>query len=216
MPNRSHWTPRYLLDRISWEVYQRRHPEEPWLTPDAIAMLSTLLLPSDTGIEWGSGRSTCWLARRLASLTSVEHVPEWHRNVTEMLRRQHITNVTYRLEPHPGGTDIERCPYVDVVDTFPPASLGFALVDGESRVFCALRVLDKLKPGGVLVIDNINWYLDHPTRSPSSRAGVGPANAHWGELAERLQGWRHVWTTSGVTDTAIWFKPAGPTPETGT
>ncbi len=206
MPVLSHWSPRYLRDRVAWEIYQRRHPDEPWLTPEAVNILSTLLVESDRGLEWGSGRSTCWLARRLAHLTSVEHDREWHGRVTAMIGDKGLRNVAYRLEQHPGGQDASAGPYIDVVDQFEPGSLDFALVDGESRVFCALRVLDKLAAGGVLVIDNANWYLDHPTHSPSSRVGLGPLNKHWAELAMKLRGWRHIWTSSGVTDTAIWIK----------
>ena len=60
-----HWTPRYVVNRVAWFVYERRNMDKPWLTPRAVELLSELILPTDTGIEWGSGRSTAWFAKRL-------------------------------------------------------------------------------------------------------------------------------------------------------
>ncbi len=40
-------------------LYERRHPAAPWLTPEAIRPLSTMLA-SNRGLEFGSGRSTIW------------------------------------------------------------------------------------------------------------------------------------------------------------
>lgn len=70
-----HWTPRYLRDRFGVMLFQRRHPDAPGLSPEAVSLLSTLLEPTHAGLEWGSGRSTIWFARRVAELVSVEHDP---------------------------------------------------------------------------------------------------------------------------------------------
>ena len=71
-----------------------------------------------------------------------------------------------------------------------------------------MAVIPKIATGGLLVIDNINWFLDHPTHSPASRYKKGPASPTWARLEEQLAAWRMIWTSSGVTDTAIWIKPA--------
>lgn len=205
----AHWTPRYVVDRLAWEWYQRRHPERPWLTPRSADLLTGLLLPTDDGVEWGSGRSTAWFAGRLRHLVSIEDNPQWHRTVTELLARRGITNVTYHAAPPPGDGEAAReSLYVTLGSSCADGSLGFALVDGSAREYCAQAILPKLAPGGILVIDNCNWYLDHPTHSPSSRQNLGPANAEWAKLQETLRGWRMIWTTSGVTDTGIWIRPA--------
>ena len=73
---------------------------------------------------------------------------------------------------------------------------------------CANAVIPKLAPCGLLVVDNINWFLDHETHSPQSRYGLGPANDMWATFEKRVKGWRMMWTTSGVTDAAIWIKPS--------
>ena len=63
-PARSHWTPRYLVNRTRQMLYERSHHDDPWLTPAAIRLLTGLLCPADLGAEFGSGRSTLWFAAR--------------------------------------------------------------------------------------------------------------------------------------------------------
>jgi predicted O-methyltransferase YrrM len=202
-----HWTPRYIRDRVAWEVYQRRHPTRPWIDPTMVRLLETLILPEDRGIEWGSGRSTLWFASRMKSLISVESDPQWHASVRGKLDGAGATNVDYRLVEL-GDDASETSPYVRVIDEVPDGGLQFALVDGYVRDWCAIRAADKLAPGGILVLDNANIYLDHPTHSPASRYRSGDAGPTWARFRERVRGWRMAWTSSGVTDAAIWFKPA--------
>jgi hypothetical protein len=46
------------------------HPDVPWLTRQAVEILEDWLKPGYVGLEWGSGRSTLWFARRVSHLTS--------------------------------------------------------------------------------------------------------------------------------------------------
>lgn len=204
-----HWTPRYAVDRVRWEVYDRRHQDEPWLSPAANALLSTLLLPSDHGLEWGSGRSTVWLARRIGHLTSMEDVPRWHARVSVQLRSSNIENVAYHLTPRPSEDDgAWSSDYVGVASSFPDQSLGFALVDGSAREYCAASVIPKIAPGGILVLDDTNGYFDYPSRSPASRAGLGPKNIVWKQVADTLAEWRMLRTSSGLKDTELYVRPS--------
>src|SRR2546421_9596401 len=92
-----HRTPRYACARARQFLYQRRNPDAPWLTPEAIRLLEPMLLPSDSGLEFGSGRSTIWLARRIARLTSVEHDAAWHAALSGQLKELELANVDYIL-----------------------------------------------------------------------------------------------------------------------
>ena len=81
-------------------------------------------------------------------------------------------------------------------------------MDGAYRDFSAKFILPKIKPGGMLIIDNVNWFLPSQSRSPNSRTHqLGPDGDIWREVASELKGWRTIWTTSGIWDTAIFFKP---------
>lgn len=206
-----HWTPRYVWNRVALMRFEKKNPDVPWLTAQAIYILSTWLKPDDAGLEWGSGRSTVWFAKRVRSLVSVEHDAAWGRHVPEMLRGSAVAGrVDYRVL----GEDLDqgaRSAYVRVAAELENASLDFCLVDGVLRDHCAMACTEKLKPGGLLVIDNINWYLPHApvSHAPGSRTMTqGTASAAWAEFSERVAGWRYVWTSNGVWDTAIWVKPS--------
>ena len=94
-----HWTPRYVCARFRLMRYEHAHPDHPWITSHANRLLASMLRPADVGAEFGSGRSTLWLARHCRHLTSVEHDQEWHRKIAAALRDQGLTNVDYRHHP---------------------------------------------------------------------------------------------------------------------
>ena len=207
-PDRFHLTPRYVCNRIRDLVYQRVHPTDPWLTPKAIGLLDTLLQPTDRGAEFGSGRSTLWLAARVAELTSVETNARWHEAVTRQLKERSVDNVDYILVPEDRPAENGDGPYAKVALTFPDASLDFALVDGYYRDYTAKYIMPKVKPGGLLIVDNINWHLPCQSKAPGTRqAELGPATSTWAEIGQALAAWRTIWTSNGVWDTAIFFRP---------
>lgn len=196
-----HWTPRYIGDRLRVLAYERRHPEAPWLTGTMVSILESWLRPSDVGFEWGSGRSTIWLAKRIKHLVSVEHDEIWHQKIVRELNKQALSNVDYKLCPN----DID---YVSVVRNLALDSLDFCLVDGQRRDECAVAAIPKMKSGGILVIDNCNWYLPSNSKSPNSRPPQErKSTEEWRVFLDLTKDWRCIWTTSGVTDSALWLKP---------
>ena len=201
-----HWTPRYIVNRLRLMAYERRHPDAPWLTQEMVALLESWLRPEDHALEWGAGRSTLWLARRVGRLTSVEHNPSYHLRLKACLQAEGLRNV----ELHFCEQEAE---YVAVAAQLPPENLDLVLVDGLARDLCALAALSRLKAGGILVLDNSNWYLPSESHSPNSRRRQeGPASDAWELFASRVKGWRCLWTSNGVADTALWVKPPGPLP----
>ena len=205
-----HWTPRYLAARAALLLHERRRPGLPWLTPESVRLLATLLRPDDHGLEWGAGRSTAWLAARTGTLVSVEHDPAWRARVAEQLDALEARTVRLVAAPFDPRLEETRAAfetdYVRVADDFGQASLDFALVDGGYRSACALAVLPKLTAGGILVVDNVNWFLPSRSRAPGSRTQAqGPLSEFWAEFQARTAHWRCIWTSSGVTDTALWI-----------
>lgn len=86
---------KYLVDKVELYLHERAHPDEPWITKQAVATLSSWLKPTDRGLEWGAGRSTAWFARRVAHVTSVESDPVWFERVRQMTAC--FNNVDLRL-----------------------------------------------------------------------------------------------------------------------
>jgi hypothetical protein len=202
----SHLTPRYLLDRFRLSLSQRRAPGSPWLTADAITVLNTALRKDDNGLEHGSGASTIWLARKTNHLISIEHSLEWYKRVNQGIESEGLKNVACRYIPASQQLvdDPYRESYVEADPTISPASLDYVVVDGWYRDECAVRAVELLKPGGILILDNANWFLPHATRSPFSVAT--PASALWSDFSALVAHWRLIWTSNGVWDTALWFK----------
>jgi SAM-dependent methyltransferase len=158
-----HWLarPRQLFHRVRYWLWERRHPGAPWLCPGTVRWCEAHLRPDMRALEFGSGRSTAWFAARVGHLTSVEHDAAWHERVRAGLPG----TVDYRLVPldHP-ASDPERADYdpppayVRAADDFPDGSLDFVVVDGHYRSHCARRVLRKLRPGGYLLVDDVNLW----------------------------------------------------------
>ncbi|MFZ4593894.1 MAG: O-methyltransferase [Verrucomicrobiaceae bacterium] len=183
------------MRRLGYELYLRRHPEEPWLAQGAVRFLDEWLTSKMSGWEWGSGRSSLWFAQRIARLVSIEHDKAWHQKVSQQLAEQSLTHVDLRhlaLE-HPEletyELDYPTLPqYAAVILYEPDASFDFVLVDGWYRAVCARAALPKLKPGGLLVIDNTDWQ--HP---PQAHV---PADWHLVHQSRNV-----------ITETSIWRKP---------
>lgn len=205
--NISHWSARYLLHRVLDKAYQRIYPDKPWLTPQANRILEKTLQPDFQGLEFGSGRSTLWFAARMEKLTSVEHNPEWYHRVKDMLAVRGISNVEYLLTPETEMENGEPA-YVQVADRFSDESLDLILVDGILRDACVLRGLSKLKPGGLLVIDDAQRYLPSDSTAPYARTpGQGPVSEGWCQFMEKTTAWPRIWTQNGVSDTVLYTRP---------
>jgi predicted O-methyltransferase YrrM len=197
-----HWTSYYLWSRLKDKVRIFFRPQDPWLTPAAIKLLDKTLTREMRGLEFGSGNSTAWFAMRLGQLTSVEHNPEWHARVTRLLKALGIGNVKYLLRAKENGE------YPVVAEQFMDDSLDFILVDGILRAECAVGSLSKVKPGGLLVVDDVHRYLPSASQSPFARTPAdGALDANWSRFLLETEGWESSWTTNGVKDTAIFYKP---------
>jgi len=203
-----HWTFKYLFDRLIEKAYRRSHPQVPWLAPAAIEFLDGYLKPGDKMLEFGSGRSTLWFARRVHHITSVEHNPEWYAKIESRITEQGITNITYLLHPRQEeSVAAAESNYVKTTRSLSPSSLDIILVDGIYRAQCVLQSLPLLKNGGILVIDNVNRYLPSRSIAPNSRSiEAGPIDEEWQQVLDQISTWRYFWTSNGVSDTAVYFK----------
>jgi predicted O-methyltransferase YrrM len=202
---KKHWTLLYVYSKIKNYVWEKFNPENPWLTPDSIKLLNELIKPTDIGLEFGSGRSTNWLAKRMQQLTSVEDFKPWFDIVENQLKSNNRSNVNYLFKESANTVPIES-DYCKVVETFKNESLDFVLIDGSHRDELALLCCPKIKIGGMLVIDNINWFISHPTNSPLSVGTNKIDSDKWKKFNNQLSDWRVIWTTNNITDTAIFIR----------
>lgn len=206
---RKHWTPTYIFDKLVVMRWEKANPDKPWLVRGAVEAMTDLILPGEIVVEFGSGRSTRWFSERVGpagKVISVEDYRPWYDKVAADLAAARASNVEYLFVGQsaeeylaPATTAVERV----------GGRIDVALADGfKHRDHAALWAIDRLRPGGLMIVDNVNWYLPHVTRTPSSiGAGGKPATDLWAKFAERTSGWRRAWFSSGVSDTAIFFVP---------
>lgn len=170
-------TPRDLRYVPAWLMSLRSRGQQlagqvPWMPYSAIDYLGRQLSTQTVAFEYGGGGSTLWLAHRVRQVTTVEHDANWCTDLDKTLRARNITNVTLVASPPlaDGSADRESLPngitynssssqgsfetYVKHIEQFPNDSLDLVLVDGRSRAACVVHATRKVKPGGLLVLDD--------------------------------------------------------------
>lgn len=189
-----------------YKLFNLFYPGRPWTTPASILFFEKALTKDMTGLEYGSGRSTLFFAKKLNKLVSIEHYAGWYEKVKKNIEDKGITNVDYHLIPKQNTADAVEdtkeallkldghesrdhyANYYNKVNEYPDEYFDFVLIDGRARVKCGLNAMNKLKSGGIFVLDN------------SERTRYAP-------LRHALMDWPHVNTTTGLTNTTIWIKP---------
>ncbi len=188
--------PRYIVARIKNYLYFRNNKDLPWMTKEANDFLIKNLKKDMVLLEFGSGRSTHFYASNVEQVFSREHHKEWFEKVSNDLK--HFYNVDYKfyesLDTYADTSEIED------------NSLDIVIVDGRNRVNCLLNSIDKLKIGGLLVLDNAERYMIYPTLSPAKYVR-DDRNQKWIEAEKILKDrfWRYD-TTDNVSDTLFFFK----------
>lgn len=189
-----------------YKLFNLFYPNRPWTTPASILFFDRVLTKEMIGLEYGSGRSTLYFAKKLKQLVSIEHYEGWYNKVKKQLQAKHITNVDYHLIlkldslDSKDDSDVELNKllgseprmdfynYYSKVNDYVDGYFDFVLIDGRAREKCGLNAINKLKSGGIFVLDN------------SERP-------RYNSLHKALAAWPKVETTSGLTNTTIWIKP---------
>jgi hypothetical protein len=174
-----------LSNELRLSVDAQQNPL-PWYTYPAIEFLRQFDYADARVFEWGSGYSSLYWADRACSVISVDRSPDWHSKIAQMAQ----DNLDLRLlteDPHYYRA-IEEEGLFDVI-----------AIDGDRRADCAASALPRLKPGGIIILDNSDWYRAAGQRLRSAGlvqidfTGFGPIN-------------NYVWTTSVFLHGAFRFK----------
>ena len=153
----------------------------PWITFEAKAWIEAFLVQNHgkqmTVFEFGSGGSTIFFTKRFFKVISVEHNHEWYSVVCKILQRENISNCKYLLrEPQPfsgknpsdprsyGSHEYDNMSfeaYVKSIDEYPNKSFDLVFIDGRARPSCILHARNKVKHGGIIILDNSerDYYL---------------------------------------------------------
>jgi predicted O-methyltransferase YrrM len=121
--------------------------------------------------EYGGGGSTLWFLDHGASVVTVEHHPGWAASLSEAVRGSVRSEAWTLLTP---DTTDSFDSYVDAIRGFEDATFDVVVVDGRERGRCAVAALDKVRPGGWLVVDDVDRerYAEPLSRIPWPRRDV--------------------------------------------
>jgi len=198
------------LIKMRYRYFRKKNNPTPWLSPAATMFFDEWLSKDRIGAEFGSGISTVFFAKRSKEIVSIEHFEPWYTKVVDLFKEEGLTNIDYRFvevlknedKSHsfpeklktyiddPKSLDIkwEFENYFSVLQDFEDDYFDFVLVDGRARPECVFYSLDKLRSGGLMVLDN------------SERA-------RYSVVFKALSKWKNYTTSSGLTDTTFWVKP---------
>jgi len=138
----------------------------PLLSPEFLEWLESFLNKDMKAFEYGSGMSTLFIAKRVKELISIEHSPKWHHLVSEKLKESNISNCrSILIEPeYSTGNDYRSMDrqyenlsfekYCKAIENYPDNYFNFVFVDGRARDFCLPHASKKVRPGGVLILDD--------------------------------------------------------------
>jgi hypothetical protein len=118
----------------------------PWYTYPAIEYLDQFDFSDRTVFEYGAGNSTLFWASRARRVVSVEHEWEWHNHLSA--RAPHNCELL-----HADTVDA----YVSAIDRS-GEQYDVIVIDGQSRQLCAGRAVQRLNTGGVIILDNSDWF----------------------------------------------------------
>ncbi len=198
-----HLTLRYVLDRVKLKVYTIFKHNNPWLTSESIKLIEDYLDKKHVVMEFGSGRSTSWFTSKVSKIISIESDPTWYKKISSELNDKILKN---ELEILLILSKIELLKFIDNIEE---NSLDFVLVDSRyNRNIISLKILDKLKISGMLVVDDISRYIPcEQSLSPNARKTIdGCADDIWVNFMKKTSKWRYTFTTNNITDTGIFIK----------
>lgn len=159
----------------------------PWYTYPAIEYLKQLDFSLARVFEWGSGGSSLFWSSRCREIISVERDREWYERVRETAPPNLIL---YHVDEDPDyANEIKKHGQFDVI-----------VIDGNMRRDCAENAISHWRSGGLIVLDNSDWYtlaatfLRQSGLAQVDRSGFGPINDY-------------MWSTSVYIHGQLDFKP---------
>jgi len=144
---------------------------QPWLTYPMIEFLNFLDFSEKTVFEYGAGSSTLYWSRRAKQVISVELDRGWY----ESLLPRVPANVQLIHEPDGGK-------YSNIIHDF-NYQFHVIVIDGAERNASAVAAIQALAPGGMIILDNAEWYPNTAEYLSSSGlievpfSGFSPINA---------------------------------------
>ncbi len=158
----------YLRTLFSiYDVEDLVHLDLPWWSFDAIEAIERFLCSrrgSCCVFEYGSGASTVWLAKRAATVRSVEHDPIWAMKIKHLCRPfPHVSTLEKPPETNresarffSRGCKYRGLSFDNYVFSIKETQSDFDMivVDGMCRAACLKMATQHIKSDGIIVFDD--------------------------------------------------------------
>ncbi len=161
--------------------------KEPWVNEkykeDYLGFLGGILTLESEVIEFGSGGSSFYIAKRAKSLMTLEYDSVWYEVVKEEIAKEGITNITLHFDPdYPKNFHCSE-PSFDVAIN--------DIWHGDARVRTIKTAMSCLRPGGYFIFHN-HLFIEKLKKEGWIRL------KNWGEQ-EGLQPlyWKTAWRKPG-------------------
>ena len=119
----------------------------PWYTYPAIEFIEDKVSSDFVVFEFGAGQSTLWWSKKVKQVISVESNQSWFDTIYDRMP----DNVNLSLET-------DELKYADLILNYPDQFFDVVVVDGENRNSCFKNALNKLKPNGFIIFDNLDSH----------------------------------------------------------
>ena len=140
----------YLVDVGWFSAFKTGEPVDknfealPWLTYSFIDFITERLSKEFNVLEFGSGNSTLFFAKRVKKVSSVEHNSEWYNKLIS----KNPSNSKLILSKSDNSTD-----YIAGL-TKSNKKFDLIIIDGIHRVDCCLSASNYLTDKGVIILDD--------------------------------------------------------------
>lgn len=145
--------------------------DTPAMSEETVKFIESIITRDMRILEFGSGGSTIWFAKRAKKVISFEHQKDWYLAVKERLNKRGHNNVSLNLRPR----------YLYKMKPRIYGRFDIILVDPkarnkdneiiQSRLLCAKFSYQFLKPGGYLIIDDTRTKISSMARKFMNRLG---------------------------------------------
>jgi len=191
------WSESILNDHYGWALSREGQKAIdasaqpwPWFTYPAIEYLNQMSFADRDVFEWGGGNSSLFFAGRCNSITTVESDRNWVAYLEGNKRSNH--RIILREPARFASAIVEQEARFDVI-----------VIDAWQRNQCARLAPQFLRKGGLIVLDNSDWFPEASRVLRESGLiqvdmhGFGPIN-------------QYTWTTSLFFDRGFNFTSVEP------
>lgn len=121
----------------------------PWYTYPAIEYLKQFDYSQKSIFEYGSGNSSIFWSQLAKKVVSIEDNEAWYTKVLEKISKYELNNCNLKYIP-------KKEDYINEILLH--ENFDLIIIDGQYRNECVERVFSKLNPGGLIILDNSDWW----------------------------------------------------------